>query len=256
MLGRRIVIPLIVVGAVGVGTVAGAMIGVPGLSGASTQSATNVAAAPRASQPGGPRGAMFDAAAKALNLTTAQLMQKLSDGTTTIADVAKQQNVDINTVIDAIAAADRQRIEDFVNNPRPKFGAYGGPAAGPNGPKMGARFGADLSGVAQALGLTPYQLRTELRSGKSIAQIAKDHNVDVNKVIDRIVEDASKKIDRAEQNGRITSQQAEKIKTNLRDAITKIVNGQGPGMFGGFGGLGRFGRGPFGRGGPPAPPGP
>ena len=68
--------------------------------------------------------ALLDAAAKALNLTTQQLTEKLSDGKTTIADVAKQQNVDVNTVIDAMAAADKARIGDIVNKPWPKFGDH------------------------------------------------------------------------------------------------------------------------------------
>ena len=40
MLGRRLVVPLAVVGSVAVGGVAGAVMGVPGLSGASTPGAT------------------------------------------------------------------------------------------------------------------------------------------------------------------------------------------------------------------------
>ena len=57
--------------------------------------------------------------AKALNLSTDELLEKLSDGKTTIADVAKQQNVDVQTVIDAMAAAAKSDINDMVNNPLP-----------------------------------------------------------------------------------------------------------------------------------------
>jgi flagellar hook-basal body complex protein FliE len=241
MFGRRFVVPLIVVGSVGAGTVAGAMIGVPGLSGASTQNATTTQATTPAggpARPRGPQGALFDAAAKALHLTTDQLKQKLSDGKTTIADVAKQQNVDVNAVIDAMAAADRQRIEDFVNNPLPKFGAHG------PGVHAGIKAGPDLSAVASALGVTEDELRTQLRGGKSIAQIAKDHNVDVDKVIDAVVNAAGAKIDQAVKDGKLTAQQAEKAKTNLRDRITRMMNGEGPGPMKGFGRLGRRGHGP------------
>ena len=40
---------------------------------------------------------VLDAAAKALNLSTKDLLSKLSDGKTTIADVAKAQNVERQT---------------------------------------------------------------------------------------------------------------------------------------------------------------
>ena len=53
---------------------------------------------------------MLDAAAKALNLSTEDLLEKLSDGKTTIADVAKQQHVDLQTVIDAMEAVAKHDI--------------------------------------------------------------------------------------------------------------------------------------------------
>ncbi len=236
MFGRRLMVPLIVVGSVGVGTVAGAMIGVPGLSGASTPNATTQAST---KAPGRARSGMFEAAAQALHLTTDQLKQKLSDGKTTIADVAKQQNVDINTVIDALAAADRQRIEDFVNKPLPKAGGAHPNAPGLRGPAIALR--PDLSAVAKALGIDNATLRNELRNGTSIAQIAKNHNVDVNKVIDALVDAATTRIDQAVKNGKLTQQQADTAKSKLRDRITKIVNGEGPSAFGRFGGFGRGG---------------
>ena len=110
-----------------------------------------------------------DAAAKALHLTTQQLLTKLSDGKTTIADVAKQQKVDINTVITAMTNADHTRIGDIVNKPWPKFGGGGpgrfGGAATPGGPAVRPGFGLGgafgrlgaiaLDPVAKALGVSP-----------------------------------------------------------------------------------------------------
>ena len=165
---------------------------------------------------------MFDAAAKALNLTPEDLRQKLSDGKTTIADVAKQQNIDINKVIDAIAAADRQRIEDFVNSPLPTRHGPALPQAAWAGPFAGAE---KLDAAAKALGITTDDLRTALRGGKSIADVAKDKGVDVNKVIDALVADAQARIDEAKNGGKITPAQADRLQTNLKDRITALVNG-------------------------------
>ena len=109
MIGRRMVAAGVVVAAVTTGAVAGALIGIPGLSGASSSpNVSTVGHRTTTNTPDGraptvtrfPGGASFgagkgvlDAAAKALNLSTEDLLKKLSDGKTTIADVAKQQNV-------------------------------------------------------------------------------------------------------------------------------------------------------------------
>ncbi len=257
MRGRRLTIPLIIAGSVVVGGTAGALLGVPALSGASTNSTTKVT---NASGPGPAPGmrpagasASFDAAAKALNLTTDELRNRLSDGKTTIVGIAKEKNIDVNTVIDAIVAANRQRIEDFVNNPLPQGGHGPGPGFG-HGP--GKAFGADekLDAAAKALGVTTDDLRSALRDGKSIADVAKDKNVDVNKVIGSMVATAQARIDKAKTDGKITQAQADRLTAELKDRITKLVNGDfaGPGRRGpgGPGGPGGTGRGFWGHRGP------
>jgi hypothetical protein len=243
----RLVAGIAVATAVGVGGVGGALIGVPGLSGAQPfpKGAVPIAAtdANKPNRPGN-GSPLLDAAAKALKLTTEQLRTKLSDGKTTIADVAKQQNVDINTVITAMTNADRTRIGDIVNKPWPKF-ADGGPgngagrAKGFGGPF--ARFGANsLDAVAKALNISPADLKADLAKGQTIAQIAKAKKLDVNAVIDTLVADASKRIDQAVTDGDLTKAQADKLKAALKTEITTFVNDGFPkGPKGGFGFRGR-----------------
>jgi hypothetical protein len=247
----RLVAGIAVAAAVGVGGVGGALIGVPGLSGASQFPNTAVPIASTGT-PGanakvarpGPGSPLLDAAAKALNLTTEQLLTKLGDGKTTIADVAKQQNVDINTVIAAMTNADKDRIGDIVNKPWPKLGDRG-PANGvPGGPSFGAfgrfRPGITLEPLAKALGISPADLRADLAKGQSIADIAKAKNVDVNKVIDTLVADAKARIDTAVTNKKLTQAQADKLEAGLKTEITNLVNNGFPkGPMGGFGFGGR-----------------
>jgi hypothetical protein len=279
MLRSRLVTGIAVVTAVAAGGVGGALIAVPSLSGAqqfpktaTPNAATNVAAAgtdPAAQTPGRRLRdpALLDAAAKALNLTTQQLRDKLSDGKTSIADVAKQQNVDVQTVIDAMASADKDRISAIVNKPWPKFGGFGGmgpgngsgagpdaiPGAGPGAlGGLGLRRGFGrlaalaLDPVAKALGITTDELKTDLGKGQTIADIAKSKNLDVNAVIDTLVGDASKAIDKAVTDGHLKQAQADKLQAALKTEITKIVNDgfpkgpKGP-MGGGFGFPGRHG---------------
>ncbi|HTL83594.1 MAG TPA: hypothetical protein VL856_00315 [Acidimicrobiia bacterium] len=258
MASRRVTTALLVIGSVAVGGTVGAVIGVPALSGASENGSTTTTVPSGDQQQPFMRkgGGEIEAAAKALNLTTEQLLQKLSDGKTTIADVAKEQNVDINTVIDAMVGADRQRIEDFVNNPLPQRGGGDGPHmhfgfGGGRGFGFGM-FGGGLDELSKALGVTTDELQQALRDGKSIADIAKEHNVDINKVIDDLTNAANAKIDEAQKNGTLSEDQAGKLKTDIKQHITDIVNGSlpkiGEGMFpGGHGGPGmgwRFKGGP------------
>jgi len=63
----------------------------------------------------------------------------------------------------------------------------GGMGHGPfGGPGMGGR-GAGLDAAATALGITTDELKTELQDGKTIADVATEKGVDVQKVIDAIV---------------------------------------------------------------------
>jgi hypothetical protein len=171
----------------------------------------------------------------------------LSDGKTTIADVANQQHVDVNTVIDAMVNADRERITDIVNNPLPQkpFGPGGGPSGKlPFGPNVrfgfGAGVGAGLDAVAKALGITTDELKSDLAKGMSIADIAKSKNLDVNKVIDQLVADANAKIDDAVKSGKLPQDLAKQMKDGLRSAITALVNGDLPKLPFGEGGGFRF----------------
>jgi hypothetical protein len=249
MIGRRIVTTGVVIAAVAAGGVAGAVLGVPGLSGASTTSTTspkaNAAPFDRGHRGGfgiamGADKGVLDAAAKALGMSTDDLLTKLSDGKTTIADVAKSQNVDIQTVIDAMDAVAKSDITDFVNNPLPAPPSFKGGPDGKFGPGMGFGFrgarGGSLDAAAKALGITTDELRTDLAAGQSIADIAKAKNVDVNTVIDALVADAKTKLDDAVKNKDLSQDEATKIEADLKAHITDLVNNTAPKGMGRFGG--------------------
>lgn len=276
MIGRRMMAAGVVVTAVAVGGVAGAVIGVPGLSGASSPSSSattsNSTAAPSTGRHfrgfagvavGADRG-VLDAAAKALNLSTQDLMQKLGDGKTTIADVAKDQKVDVKDVIAAMQKVADSDISNLVNNPFPVPPAFkGGPgplpgAALPNGPGFGIGFGlrgigGSIDSAAKALGISSQDLLKDLANGQSIADIAKSKKVDVGGIISTLVTDAKSRIAAAVKAGHLSQDQANKLETNLQGMISNVVNNAGPKGFGHFGGFGRrggFGPGGFGPKGP------
>ncbi len=210
----------------------GGVLGVTAVAGAQTGGDRPPADADR---PPGGHGPGLDAAAKALNLSVDDLRSKL-EGDKTIAQVAQEQGVDVQTVIDAMVAdatahtdqavqdgkltADQanerkanlqERITKLVNEGKPKGG-------GPRG------HGPKLDAAAKALGVSTDDLRGQLRDGKTIAQVADDRNVDKQKVIDAMVADATEHIDQAVKDGKLTADQANERKSGLKDRITTLVN--------------------------------
>jgi len=234
MIGRRLIAGTALVAAVAGGAVAGALIGVPGTSGAQTPSTSTPTTSSDALGPErakgfhrhiGPFGAskdVLDAGATALGLSTEDLMTKLRDGKTTIADVAEEQDVDVQTVIDAMAEVAKSDIEDMVNNPLPAPPSFGFGHRG-----FGIRENK-IDAAAEALGITTDELMTELRDGASIADVAKAKNVDVNKVIDAIVNDAKAKLDAAVKDGDLTQEEADKVQEDLEARVTDLVNNTRP----------------------------
>jgi hypothetical protein len=186
---------------------------------------------------GGP-GANLDVAAQALNLSVEDLRERLRDGRT-LAQVAQEQNVDVQSVIDAMVAAASAHIDEEVQegdltadeanerkanleeritrlvNEGPQ--RHGGPRG----------HGAGFDAAAQALGISEEELREQLRDGKTIAQVAQERNVDVQRVIDAMVADVNARIDEKVQEGDLTADEANEKKAELRERITELVN-EGP----------------------------
>ena len=197
-------------------------------------------------------------AAKAIGISETDLTTALRSGKT-IAQVAKAHGVTAQKVINALVAdaktklaaavkagrltqtqADKlqtqltQRVTDRVNGTfrdGPGRG-FGGPFPGKGfgGPFPGKGFGGrhglgEASVAAKAIGISETDLTTALRSGKTIAQVAKAHGVTAQKVINALVADAKTKLAAAVKAGRLTQTQADKLQTQLTQRVTDRVNG-------------------------------
>ena len=99
------------------------------------------------------------------------------------------------------------------------------PGRGPRG-RSGPRqvVKGMVESAAGAIGVPPADLVTALQSGKSVADVAKEHNVDPATVVTAIIDAGNSKIDEAVTNGKITETQGDKMKSRLSDAATKFVN--------------------------------
>ena len=181
------------------------LLGVPHLSGAAPAPATNVQAAANAA---------FDAA---LNAPEQGGGPFAAGGPV---DTALKSLVDKGTITQAQADAVKTALQDQFKNMKPR---------GPGGPLVSGIKPANLDLAASTIGISRDDLITQLRDGKSIADVAKSKNVDPAKVIQALVDDANKKIDQAKTDGKITDAQATNLKGQLQQRITDMVNNAHPG---------------------------
>ena len=133
-----------------------------------------------------------------------------------------------------------------AQTPTPTSSAAPVPGKGPFAPGFGLRGGASLQVVAKDLNMTTADVKKALQGGQSIAALAKSKNVDPQKIINDLVADATTRVDAAASSGKITSDQATKMKAALTAKATAFVNGTDAGRGHGF-------RGPLGG---PKGPGP
>lgn len=210
------------------GGVAGALIGVPGTSGAQESTTTTEPADEvRHHRFGGP---IIDAAAEALGMTTDELKAELESGTT-IADVAGEKGVEVDTVVDAMVAAAtediREHVTAIVNGEAPLGGRGHGPG-GPGRPGRHEGFHVGLTAAAEALGLTEDELRAELEDGSTLAEVATEHGVEPQAVIDAMVAEISAHLDEKVADGELTQDEADARKAELTERITDLVNNGRP----------------------------
>jgi hypothetical protein len=130
-----------------------------------------------------------------------------------------------------------------------RAGIGAGLGRGP-GMGMGMRFHGvfgplALGPAATYLGLTADQLRTQLESGKSLADIAKAQGKSVDGLEQALVSAAQSKLDQAVKDGRITSAQRDQVLAKIKADIADLVNGTLPSKPMGFQNRFRFAPGGF-----------
>jgi polyhydroxyalkanoate synthesis regulator phasin len=113
------------------------------------------------------------------------------------------------------------------------FHGFGGPDRG-RAPGMMFMGGAQVrDAIAQALGMTPQDLATQLRSGKTLAQLAQGKEQAVKDAITKIVK---AQLDQAVKNGRMTQDQENNVLNKIQSmdlnnlgALGGMRKGPGPG---------------------------
>lgn len=133
--------------------------------------------------------------------------------------------------VDAAQAAGRltpeqaQRLKDAINQGRLPFLGLHGPPFGPGKGVGRIRPGVppSLDQLAQFLGISPDQLRQELRD-KSLAEVAQAHGKTADQLKQFILDNARQRLSQAVQQGRITQQQADNALNRLQERLDDLIN--------------------------------
>ncbi len=198
----------------------------------------------------GAKGANLDQSfwtslASRLGITVDQLTQAVKDATKdTVTSALKA-----NQITQDQANSLNQRADQWQPGQGSPLGkGPGGPGRGGWG-HGGKLFGgaAVLDAAAKALGMTTADLTTALQSGKTLADIAKQKNVDVATVKQAMVDAAKAQVDQQQQAGRLTADQATQLKQRIDQEAANLDLSQP--FFGhrGFFGPGGRNGGPGGR---------
>lgn len=256
---RRLVMTGVVAGSVGIGGLIGAIAFAPGVGLASDGDLDG----PVLTVCGGAADSL-DAAADAIGIQTAELLSALRDRRT-IAELAEAHDVPVGEVVDAVVAAEQDRLDqlvrdgrltqqqadalsadlqeratDLVNGdlaPFPLLEPGVGPGVlGPPGPFGRPGFIAGrgpwgfvdgpLAVAADVIGIEERALLAAIADGDTIADVTRAHDVEVSQVVDAIVASMQERLDEAVEDGWLDGDQAERLSEGLRDRATDLVNGE------------------------------
>ncbi len=91
---------------------------------------------------------------------------------------------------------------------------------------QGRRGGRMLATAAEVIGITPQELKTELREGEdlSIADVANNHGVDPTDIVDAVVAKATEKLAEKVDAGDLTQAEADEKLAEIETRVTEKIN--------------------------------
>jgi DNA-binding phage protein len=114
-----------------------------------------------------------------------------------------------------------------VQDKAPQEGTHQGKRGDWQQGRKAAGAGDIYKTAAGVLGLKEAELKTELKQGKSLADIAKTKGVSENTLIAKLSENASAKLDTAVKAGKLTQAKADEIKKQLAGKMKTAVEQKG-----------------------------
>jgi hypothetical protein len=196
-------------------------------------------------------------AADYLGLTPAKLRDELASGKS-LADVAKAQSKSVDGLTQALTDAATKKLDAAVSAgrltkdqektildklPQALDAVVNGKLPNvPGGPRFGRAFGpgffpaVHLAGktAADYLGLSVAELRTQLQSGKSLADVAKAQGKSVDGLKQALKDAVKTKLDEQVAAGQLSKADEQNALDKVSQTIDAVVDGQAP-AFKGFG---------------------
>jgi hypothetical protein len=204
---------------------------------------------------GGPENSLVAVAAEKLGMTRDELLTELQAGKS-IAEVAAEKNVAVDTIVEAVLAPRTERINELVANgqltqeqadtmlaqmkanvttqintqglPQGRGGGFGGAGVcdHPGMGMLGGRGGGNslVTVAAEKLGLTRAELITELQAGKSIAEVAGEKNVAVDTIVEAILAPRTQRLNDLVSAGQLTQAEVDTRLANLRVDLIDWLN--------------------------------
>jgi hypothetical protein len=167
-----------------------------------------------------PAQSFLDSVAKHLGISS----EKLEDAT----KAAAVDQVDAALKDGRITKAQADELKARIESGEfpPFFGPFfpGRFHVGP-GPHL---FGEKLSAAADYLGLSEAQLRSRLKTGQSLADVAKAQGKSVDGLKQAILDSAKEKLDQLVADGELTRSEANEMLDRLKAHVDDLVNGTFP----------------------------
>jgi len=127
----------------------------------------------------------------------------------------------------AQAAAPAAQATTVVGGPAPNATGRSRPAfsgtPGAGNQRGGLFADGNLQAMSEALHLTQDQVQVQLRSGKSVEQIAQDQNVPLQQVSDAVLASAKRQYDQSVTSGTMTADQEQQALQTLQTRLPQML---------------------------------
>jgi hypothetical protein len=175
-------------------------------------------------------------AAATIGISPQELRNQVRAGKT-VAQVSTEHGVDPANVVNAIVVALTQQIDqkaaagavdaNRVGHAKQKLPDVANRFVNETKQRRGHRVLKDaVQAAANEIGVSENDLKQARKDGKSIAQLAKEHDKSVDDVVNAVVKAATSAIDQAVKDGKLDSKKADEIKQKLPDRVKQLVNCQ------------------------------
>jgi uncharacterized protein YidB (DUF937 family) len=177
-----------------------------------------------------------DMAASKLGLDQTALEQAMKDGKS-LADIAKEKGIELQPLIDELTQEIIEAInlkhgsEEFTSEEQENVKKKASMEAeriftmplNKEQDKQDGSGGMNIQAAFELIGIDKAEFVKEVQAGKTFADIAKDHGISRQQLIDALMSDVNDKITEVQANGDITQEQAdEKKQAALKDVETFV----------------------------------